>query len=585
MYKDDYMCWYESTQGITIKNINSIGTIKLLDDYINEWNAKIKNRYSFDKEFQFKIVLHENNDFGKAAAHYSFAQDIIIQNKLPIIHVTLVEDLCSVLDYDLLCDDEAKRYKKIVDSSVWNYYIPITKKEGSWNYDRFNNALEEIYRNTHPVNLYHLDVANEYAEFNFRLVQQSFLNRVNGGHKDISPFLFHSETEMNNNIRSYYVEAEKDNKDSIQKYKWRFLLLDDKCVKDMLPKGSNINKLKVVFNNMSRVLGFKESGIWFRRGFEEKKDAEGKLYIDIKYYGRVKNCNWETKDNPKENDDVKIVIDCVESVTEALLCLKYYEYEIILLDYLLINDKGRITEYGYELLKILKKDRTQCRIGPHNRLFFMFISAFTTAVQERMLEQGFDRREQGLWFIGDGACPTNTPYLFSYQLLLKMVHRLDDLKREYQGGFISIIELLNHIYVKETKDSIREKAHEHFNHVLYMRNKYRQLENDLTLEEEKALNGEMKNNGSFMLKMKSSLLVYSVFKVVHMFSGAFFEHLQYLVYLTAFGTIRQWEDLWEEYVFVRNELEEYDRLLGTKEGDAISEAIMKYIIGLKENAY
>ena len=90
--------------------------------------------------------------------------------------------------------------------------------------------------------------------------------------------------------------------------------------------------------------------------------------------------------------------------------------------------------------------------------------------------------------------------------------------------------------------------------------------------------------------MKSSLLVYSAFKVVHHFSEAFFDHLQHLVYLTAFGTIRQWQDMWEEYVFVYKELYDYDNYAVDNEGKKqdrgkkICNAIKEYIINLKENS-
>lgn len=92
--------------------------------------------------------------------------------------------------------------------------------------------------------------------------------------------------------------------------------------------------------------------------------------------------------------------------------------------------------------------------------------------------------------------------------------------------------------------------------------------------------------------MKSSLLIYSAFKVVHHFSEAFFDHLQHLVYLTAFGTIRQWQDMWEEYVFVYKELYDYDNYVVEydedksiiKRGKMICNAIKEYIINLKENS-
>ena len=34
--------------------------------------------------------------------------------------------------------------------------------------------------------------------------------------------------------------------------------------------------------------------------------------------------------------------------------------------------------------------------------------------------------------------------------------------------------------------------------------------------------------------------------------GGFLEHLTQLVYLTAFGTVRQWPEMWEEYQFIRS---------------------------------
>lgn len=595
MYIDEYDCHYYPTSGIIIKNINGYDTLDFLEEYIDGWNAIIRQKYLFQKDFPFRIVYHRCNDFGKAAAHYLFAQDVISKYYLPVIHITEKENESLIVEYDLFEDSETKRYKKIVDSSIWNYYVPIIKKDGKWYYELFNHVISEIASNTRRE-LYNLVISHEYAELNARLVAQSKLaNFGTEGHKDISPFLFHSEREMLESIKKY---KHKTNIKTVHNYRWRFLLLDDKGTVNMskVNEGSfKINKLNIIAYNLCHCLGFTNNRIWYR-----VFNINGSETLDLKRYGKeIDFYSSTTNTSPEKLEDVEIVIDCVPDIKTAKECLKNFEYEIVLLDYLLDNINEE-KDYGYKLLKELKKwkgdkDKTNKRnnsagrrekgdylIGPHNRFFFMFISAFTTTVQECLLEQGFNRNERGLWFIGDGACPTNTPFLFSYQLLLRMEHRLNDLKREYQGGFTTVIDVLKQIY---TEKNVRENAHNHFNHVLYMRIKYHQLENDLLPNDEKALNGDKKNDGDYLMKMKSSLLVHSVFKVIHLFSGAFFEHLQHLVYLTAFGTIRQWEDLWEEYVFVRNELEEYDRLLGTKEGNTVSEAIMKYIIGLKENAY
>ena len=85
------------------------------------------------------------------------------------------------------------------------------------------------------------------------------------------------------------------------------------------------------------------------------------------------------------------------------------EFDIILLDYLLKDD------YGYSLLKAVEGKNSRIIKGPHDELFFMFISAFTTAVSERLTFEGYSRNMN--WHIGEGACPTNTPELFKYRLL------------------------------------------------------------------------------------------------------------------------------------------------------------------------
>ena len=551
-------------------------------------------------ECQFRLVFHDALELssGNWQAQQGFLKDTCTKKEpFPIIHVTT---------YDIFRHDipelPTERYKKIINSSIWNYYVPldvmdkddngIVKKDEDnkpiWkyddNYDLFANILKEISINT-DNHLYTLSITHEYADLNARLLEQSHLN---GAHKDVSPFLFHSEREMESFIEdlSYGEDKKKKVKDVIKEFKWRLLLVDDKSIEYLKTETSgnkkDINKLQIIYDNLHNILGF--DSIWFRRCFDDNGNPE--------YFGEICNNNtWLEKDKPKK-DNFEVVVDCVPSIAEALRCLKKNEYEVILLDYLLGDDS-----YGYELLKEIKENHNSYRVGPNKRFSFMFISAFTTAVKERMLEQGFNKSERNLWYIGDGACPTNTPYLFSYQLLLLMRHRLTDLSKENEGGMMTIVDLLENIYKYNDQagtGEVRERAHKHFNDLLYMRSKYKSLENDLDREEEPKKDekgGLTKQSNGVLVDMRSSLLVYSAFKVVHHFSGAFFEHLQHLVYLTAFGTIRQWQDMWEEYVFVYKELCEYDKLVKkneydtTQRGKDISEAIREYIINLKENNY
>ena len=57
----------------------------------------------------------------------------------------------------------------------------------------------------------------------------------------------------------------------------------------------------------------------------------------------------------------------------------------------------------------------------------------------------------------------------------------------------------------------------------------------------------------------------------HMNYEGVLEHLTQLVYLTAFGTVRQWPEMWEEYQYIKS-------VLGKIDGVEI------YIVNLKNNS-
>lgn len=564
---------------------------------------------------------------------------------IPIIHLTIFDLFSNEKVTEFLVP---KRFKKIIDSSIWNYYVPLEvfkeNDQGNpiWvysdNYSLFIKALKEIALNE-GLHLYDLIICREYADLHARILEQSFLE---GSHKVVSPFLFHSENEMKEKLRKIVFEKKKDEKQNVledlKKYKWRFLLLDDKSVNRITGVNDqkvDICKLQIIYNNLHRILGFSKNKIWCRiLNFEQVRDGNNECrIIDKKNHliiendkncdkvkidnGRVENGCFDSKSGkfqPANNNtltcekDIQIIIDCVKHVDAAEYCIQKYRYDIVLIDYLLDKDKIKDEhkqEYGYYLLKNLyqvyrenqnEEIKDKIKIGLKNHLAIMFISAFTTAVHERLLEMGFGRFERGLWFIGDSACPTNTPYLFSYLLLKLMSQRIKGLKNGSEGQLFTIIDLLEKIYVKAGNsgiESVRKEANYHFNHLLFMRAKYKKLMNVLDEKEEKDLKehyNESQYIANYLMNMKSSLLVYSAFKVVHHFSEAFFDHLQHLVYLTAFGTIRQWQDMWEEYVFVYKELYDYDNYAVDNEGKKqdrgkkICNAIKEYIINLKENS-
>lgn len=599
----------------------------MIINIINAWKKDPLIALSKDP-FHFLIVLQTYQECIKDFdPNYSFAQDELVYSTnsefLPLIHI---------VDEDLFNKNDVCRWKKIVDSSIWNQYIVYEESSIINNLKKVVVKIGKYY----DEGRYSLSVAYEYGDFYARMVKQSHL--YDGSvHNDLSPFLFHSEKEMETKIKCYDNPLKKHTDITLQtlcQYRWRFLLLDDKSIEPMSgPNNQKINtcKLQLISHNLS-LLGFDEDNIWFRvfdfqpvRLAMEGHVLEGNRIIEndkagnpiepLIQFGRVKNGAFKTNvtgktkftacENPSSTKDIQIVIDCVKHVDAAQYCLQKYKYEIILLDYLL--DKDIINceqEYGYQLLEKLyewhKLEEDEFAVsekkmyvpGPNKRFHFMFTSAFTTAVHERMLEQGFAKSERGLWYIGDGACPTNTPYLFAYQLLLLMRHRIKDLRKDNEGSQLTIIDLLEQIYVEKGEagtERTRQKAHDHFNHLLFMRDKYKRLENDFSKLDE----GYLKENGSdanFILKkMRSSLLVQSAFKVVHHFSGAFFDHLQHLVYLTAFGTIRQSDEMDIELNNVYKELIEYDDIISkvdgerTNRGCAVCDAIRNYIVELENN--
>ena len=624
--------------------INTAATAQQnINNIVTKWN-RVKQSYKklTTSDLNMDFVFHaDKNDYEKSSnynngsltkTHYDFAQ-----RELKRVQGNTLAPIIHIFPYDIFMNEDVYRYKKIVDSSIWNHYIVIEKGK---TLEQLKNVIKQIGVYC-AEKRYSLNLTYEYCDFHSQLVD--ICEKTNSGpHADISPFLFHSESEMQKIIDNYKNKVMHDTSlPTILKYRWRFLLLDDKSGEKMSDYNNaqiDICKLQIVAHDLC-LLGFGENQIWFRvpefkpvregsflpnnsnsdnrilddnQRIIEYKEINGKrekVEPFMKYVGRVKNgkfvpgqpkfqVDFETPDN---TDDIQIVIDCVKHVDAAQYCLQKYKYEIVLLDYLLYKDKiAGDKEYGYQLLERLniwhqeklkrakdkKPDAELDNIyhpGPNGRFFFLFISAYTTAVHERMLEKGFGKTERGLWFLGDGACPTNTPYLFAYRLLLLMRYRIKDLSLDNEGGFLSLIDLLKEIFVntdpRDKLTDVRERAHKHFNHVLFMRDKYKKLENDLLEEDEKSI-----TTGEDIINMRSSLLIQSAFQRVHLFSGSFFEHLQHLVYLTAFGTIRQWTELWEEYVFIHKTLLRYDDLTGGSDGLTINQAIRDYIIQLKENS-
>lgn len=458
--------------------------------------------------------ISEDNNFAILPEKLSFSQDKLISEKdsnkkekdkekedepiLPILHISTLNLLKKEAPFKGI-----PRYVEIMDSSIWNLYFNIE--------DYYNNGIdirswiiEKIANNT-QIGIYNLSIAQEYADLNARLAKQSFISDLMGHGQFVSPFVFHSEQKMRQQLENIKKE---DKLKKIQSHSWRVLLVDDKWEKPLsLAKGGN-------------------SAI-------NKKDIIEQALTSLKF--KV------VEENAECSKDKCIYLECAESTEKALTKMKDKKYDIILLDYLLDN------EYGYQIFSQLQKEeekKEETYSGPLGRNFFMFISAFTTAVDERLHSEAIARSED-YWYIGEGACPTNTPEQFKLYLINLMWKRLDD------SGINDltashIYNLLHQIFMPKEKckdqTSVRKRANENYREILSLQYHYQRLLKDVEMADK-------------IQDTKGSVLV-TEFISWQTNLGGLLEHLVQLVHITAFGTVRQWPELWEEYIFCKAQLDD-----------------------------
>lgn len=140
-----------------------------------------------------------------------------------------------------------------------------------------------------------------------------------------------------------------------------------------------------------------------------------------------------------------------------------------------------------------------------------------------------------------------------------------------------LIDLLSEIF----EGNPRMQSVNKFNNLLNLRAQYNRIKKDVYKEERELLNmkaGDSFINGCSPLDCRSSRLISSTFTDILYYGNSFWEHLQHLIYLTAYGTIRQWTEMWEEYTFIKPKLE-----LNGDKGRKVCKAIENYIIDLKSN--
>lgn len=488
--------------------------------------------------------------------------------KTPTLHIALNDLYVESLYNGAPLPASIPRSFQIMDNSIWNYLVPLSgivyRNSKGENVEEkafcqlFEDAIDSIYK-TFKRHIYTLKVAQEYVDLNSRLVGEAFLL---GSHaKGVSPFVFHSESAIKKMIIEEFENNSNNIINKIRNRKWRILLVDDKAVlkmqpKDLFPDESSSTNLP--WNCKLRIV----------------EDLLKKKFGDCVSH--------------QDNSQTKLLIEYAQTLNDAEEALKQKKYDIILLDYLLDKGNGK-QNYGYELLDNIFRqidnanegeeidyDAIEYKIGPRERLFFMFISAYSSAVYERLLAEGLNQSED-YWYISVGACPTNTPQLFLYNLIKLMEKRMED------SGILklsskAIFERVNKIYSPRGRDSkgesVRKRANAYYQKVLSLQYHYRNILKDVEIPF---------GNKSSIFDTKGSVLM-TDFIQNRINLGGMLEHLTQLVHLTAFGTIRQWPEMWEEYIYVKTLFEkqvEADNEVDEIDCKTLFSNIENYILDLK----
>jgi len=513
-----------------------------------------------------------------------------------------------------------ERRTNYIDSSIWLRYVNTSEERGENGKTLSERHVEKEFKTYYKLGLYKTSRAKENREFTSRLLRNSYLNNVDDkGHgNDVVPFIFHSETVMKKKYEEVRDKLNKYNKRN--NIEWRILILDDhateKKAKDVCKEGKEVVSKCKILQEWFVDLGFNVS-------------CNGCISNDTKQeeYKTIL-CPKLSKGRRFIGRKFNVFLECAETIDEAKKALQYKKYDLILLDYL-IKEKNE-TRYAYQLLSEIKavfdentkqeekQEELQAikdieerynnetykikyekirnltdlrknwfrdkeddglikqRKGSGGRFKFLFMSAFVNAVQNRMLQLGL-LPHTPYWDLSHGACPTTTPNLFKYYLLQTMydqLHEMSFLQENLDNEkIISLLDLLFAIY-KSNGEQARQNAITYFNALLKIRLKYDILKFDVSIDNCEE-NQEMKEENK-------SLLVKSLFPDVGFFDNAFWEHIMHLVYLTAYGTIRQWPDMWEEYRFIKSNLENAEKKIFVK--PTVSNHIESYIINLKNKS-
>ena len=298
---------------------------------------------------------------------------------------------------------------KFLDSSIWHRYLAIKETFKKDFLELYNNIVENI-----RLALYQSVAACATLEFQCRMLKNSFIaNYGDKGHNEaVTPFKFHSETQMAQKSRNFYTFFGKEyNGARLCDLTWDVLIIDDHANtaltyvlsaaidledKNPIPGITKLELIKMLLTNSNGILNTSnEQEIVLNLNFHY---TEGNYQIIKKGRDKISN---------REGNSI----------------------DIILLDYLLgknnLDLDGRA--YGHEFLLELatSHDNAGFRRGPMGRFWIYPISSFPFAFGDKLRQMNMDGSNER-WYISSGGDPITTPELFRLNFLRLMLKQINE---------------------------------------------------------------------------------------------------------------------------------------------------------------
>ena len=139
----------------------------------------------------------------------------------------------------------------------------------------------------------------------------------------------------------------------------------------------------------------------------------------------------------------------------------------------------------------------------------------------------------------------------------------------------ALYRLVSKIYLPKEKDSrkesVRKRANAYYQQVLSLQYHYRSILKDVEIP--------FGQNASVFDTKGSVLMTDFIQNKINL--GGMLEHLTQLVHITAFGTVRQWPEMWEEYVYFKAMFEKQLDDVNPKDFNDLCHNIENYILELK----